>query len=377
MPAASPSACPATALHLKPRSVKAESKAPPSTTSSGAADAPAGLVYVTDEAPGIARRRHGKGFSYRAPDGRCLSDRRELDRIRRLAIPPAYTDVWICPRPDGHLQATGRDGRGRKQYRYHPEWRTAQDTQKFDRMREFGRALPRIRDRVRRDLQQAPAPGVPRRLVLATIVRLLDTTLVRVGNDVYARTNGSFGLTTLRGRHATVRGSVLKLRFKGKSGVLHDVLVDDPRVSRVVRRCQAMPGQELFQYTGDDGEPCTVSSQDVNDYLRECSGADFTAKDFRTWHASALALGMLATEVDAAVTRERLNEVLADVAARLRNTVAVCRKSYVHPEVLAAALSGDLPRLLQTAPGRVPLRGLSVPERQLMCFLAGTCKRRR
>jgi DNA topoisomerase-1 len=332
-------------------------------------------VYVTDELPGIIRRRQGKGFAYRGPGGARLNDPAELERIRKLAIPPAYTSVWICPRADGHLQATGRDARGRKQYRYHPEWRTARDTHKFDRMREFGRALPRIRARVQRDLKQPAGTSVPRQLVLATIVRLLDTTLVRIGNDVYARTNGSYGLTTLRGRHATVRGSVLKLRFKGKSGVRHDVSLDDPRVSRVVRRCQAMPGQELFQYTGDDGEPCTVTSQDVNDYVRECAGAEFTAKDFRTWHASAHALGLLAEEIDGPVTRQRLNEVLADVAGRLGNTVAVCRKSYVHPDVLEAALSGDLPGLLQTAPGRVPLRGLSVPERQLMCFLAGRCRR--
>ena len=340
--------------------------------------APAGLVYVTDEGPGIARRRSGKGFSYRTPSGQCLRDRAELDRIRRLAIPPAYTRVWICPRPDGHLQATGRDARGRKQYRYHPDWRIARDTDKFTRMAAFGEALPRIRARVKRDLEAKGAAGVvPRDTVLATLVRLLDTTLVRVGNDVYARENGSYGLTTLKTRHARVSGAVLKLRFKGKSGVVHEVALEDPRVARVVRRCQSMPGQELFQYTGDDGTPCDVSSQDVNDYLRECSGEGFTAKDFRTWHASALALGLFAGRAAEPVTKQGVVEVLTEVARRLGNTVAVCRKSYVHPDVVAAAASGELAALMAAAPARVQRRGLTVPERQLLCFLAGACAPRR
>jgi len=339
--------------------------------------APAGLVYVTDEGPGISRRRSGKGFSYRAPGGQCLRDRAELDRIRRLAIPPAYTRVWICPRPDGHLQATGRDARGRKQYRYHADWRVARDTDKFTRMRAFGEALPRIRARVKRDLEAKGAGGVSRETLLATLVRLLDTTLVRVGNDVYARENGSYGLTTLKTRHAKVDGAVLKLRFKGKSGVVHEVALEDPRVARVVRRCQHMPGQELFQYTGEDGTPCDVSSQDVNDYLRECAGDSFTAKDFRTWHASALALGLFGARAGEPCTKQGIVEVLTEVAGRLGNTVAVCRKSYVHPDVVTAAASGELAALLDVAPARVQRRGLSVPERQLLCFLAGACKPKR
>lgn len=342
----------------------------PRRTGLTSATAPTGLVYVCDDVPGISRQRHGSGFSYRAPGGQRLRDPGELDRIRRLAIPPAYTRVWICPRPDGHLQATGRDARGRKQYRYHPDWRVARDADKFDRMLQFGQALPRIRARVRRDLAAKPGSGVARDTVLATVVRLLDTTLVRVGNDVYARTNGSYGLTTLRNRHAQVSGSVLRLRFKGKSGVVHEVSVDDPRVAKVVRRCQAMPGQELFQYAAADGTACVVSSQDVNDYLRACGGADFTAKDFRTWHASAHALHELAQAVDEPATKARINEVLADVASRLGNTVAVCRKSYVHPGVLDAALAGSLARCRAAAAGKPARRGLTVAERQLLCFLA-------
>jgi DNA topoisomerase-1 len=359
------------ARHLVPEpALRSRNATPPDPA------APAGLVYVTDEGPGIARRRSGKGFSYHTPSGQCLRDRAELDRIRRLAIPPAYTRVWICPRPDGHLQATGRDARGRKQYRYHADWRIARDTDKFTRMAAFGEALPRIRARVRRDLE-AKGGGVPRDTLLATLVRLLDTTLVRVGNDVYARENGSYGLTTLKTRHAQVNGAVLKLRFKGKSGVVHEVALEDPRVARIVRRCQSMPGQELFQYTGEDGAPCDVSSQDVNDYLRDCTGEGFTAKDFRTWHASALALGLLAAGAGEPATKQGIVEVLTEVARRLGNTVAVCRKSYVHPDVVAAAASGELGALMAAAPARVQRRGLSVPERQLLCFLAGVCKPRR
>lgn len=303
-----------------------------------------------------------------------MRDKAEIDRIRRLAIPPAYTQVWICPRADGHLQATGRDARGRKQYRYHPDWRIARDADKFGRMLAFGKALPKIRARVRQDLAaQEPGSPMPRPAVLAALVRLLDTTLVRVGNDVYARTNGSYGLTTLKVRHAKVSGSVLRLRFKGKSGVSHEVSLDDPRVARIVRRCQAMPGQELFQYTDADGGLHAVTSQDVNGYLRECSGADFTAKDFRTWHASALALALLAAEAEAPCTKVRINEVLADVAGRLGNTVAVCRKSYVHPLLLQAALDGELAQRVASVAGRGAAGRLPAAERKMLCFLTGCC----
>jgi len=292
------------------------------------ADVPRGLVYVSDEQPGIRRIRKGDGFVYRKPDGRPLRAQAELARIRKLAIPPAYEDVWICPDPRGHVQATGRDARGRKQYRYHPEWRAHRDAGKFERMLEFGAALPRIRRCVTKDLE-GPVGERPRRgTVLATIVRLLDTTLVRVGNDEYARENKSYGLTTLRNRHVAVDGSTLKLKFRGKSGVLHEVELEDPRVARVVRRCQAMPGQELFTYVDEEGTLRTVGSADVNAYIREASGAEFTAKDFRTWHGTVHAL-MLWAEQMAAEAAKRLsaNEVLAEVARRLGNTVAVCKKS--------------------------------------------------
>lgn len=338
-----------------------------------------GLRYVSDAMPGIRRLRHGNGFRYRQPDGRTLRDAHELQRIRRLAIPPAYEEVWICPLPEGHLQATGRDARGRKQYRYHPGWREARDADKFVRMAEFGAALPRIRARVKRDLQ---APVGSRASVLAALVRLLDTTLVRVGNDEYARTNGSYGLTTLRNRHAAVKGSVLRLRFRGKSGVWHEVALDDPRVARIVRACQAMPGQELFQYEDESGQLHCVDSGDVNDYLREIletpkraraskakSSADFTAKDFRTWHASVHALQLLCTlPKSGPVSRRAANEVLREVARRLGNTLAVCRKSYVHPGLMAAAAERGLTHLASAEARRC--RGLSAVECRLRAFLA-------
>ena len=333
---------------------------------------PQRLHYVSDAVPGIRRERRGKGFRYIGPDGQPLRDRAELDRIRRLAIPPAYTQVWICGSPAGHIQATGRDARGRKQYRYHPDWRRARDADKFERMLEFGDALPRIRARVERDLKASdPRPG--RETVLATVVRLLDTTLVRIGNDEYARSNGSYGLTTLRNRHARVQGPEITLQFRGKSGVLHRVALEDPRVARIVRRCQAMPGQALFQYVGEDGELRGVGSEDVNDYLREASGDEFTAKNFRTWHASVHALALLGELPgergdDEPFTRRELNDVLADVAKRLGNTVAVCRKSYVHPRVLEAT-QARLRAASEAVAAMGRRRGWSVAERQLVAFL--------
>ena len=340
---------------------------------------PCGLVYVADTSPGIVRRRRGKGFSYHGLAGQPVRDGAELERIRRLAIPPAYTQVWICPLPQGHLQATGRDARGRKQYRYHAEFREARDAEKFARMLEFGQSLPSIRARVARDLATPLHPGVRRETVLATLVRLLDTTLVRVGNDEYARTNGSYGLTTLRNRHASVQGSTLRLRFRGKSGITHEVALSDPRVARVVRHCQALPGQELFQYVDEAGQTHCVGSLDVNEYLRRLSGADFTAKDFRTWHASSTALSLLLQGGAAAAAKGRINEVLAEVARRLRNTVAVCRKSYVHPELLDMARQGRLVALVAAAvSGCRARRGLAPEERRLLCLLSalrGTARR--
>ncbi len=336
--------------------------------------APPGLMYVCDDVPGISRQRRGKGFVYRKPDGTALSDAAQLQRIRALAIPPAYTQVWICTRANGHIQATGRDARGRKQYRYHAAWREAQDSDKYQRLQAFAAVLPRIRRVVQRDLALPVGQQIRRDSVLATIVRLLDTTLVRVGNHSYARSNGSFGLTTLRGRHAQLQGSRLKLRFKGKSGVQHEVAVEDPRIARIVRRCQSLPGQELFQYLDEDGQPRAVDSADVNDYLRQASGGDFTAKDFRTWHGSVHALALAAKEPpapDASLTARRsaAKLVLAEVARRLGNTVAVCRKAYVHPDVLAL-VSGEgvaLPAS-EIAPARKA--GLTADERRLLAFLA-------
>lgn len=298
---------------------------------------PAGLVWVSDTQPGLRRERRGDAFVYLDPQGRELTDERRLQQIRKLAIPPAYTDVWICPQPNGHLQATGRDARGRKQYRYHPDFRAHREDHKFERLREFGQALPRIRQRVAADLQASARGGPSRTLVLATLVRLLDTTVMRVGNDEYARGNRSYGLTTLRRRHAGLRGNQLRLRFRGKHGVLHEVALDDPQVARVVRRCQQLPGQELFHYVGEDGEPHAVGSSEVNDYLEEAAGERFTAKDFRTWHGSVHALELMRVACRECEGAPRLAPVVAEVARRLGNTPAVCRKAYVHPAVLALA----------------------------------------
>ena len=336
---------------------------------------PVGLVHVSDDAPGICRLRRGQGFTYRQADGGRLSDAAQLARIRKLAIPPAYTAVWICPLPRGHLQATGRDARGRKQYIYHVEWRRARDETKFDRLPEFGAALPRIRARVTRDLDAPVGSPVLRQTVIAAIVRLLDTTLVRVGNDEYARANGSFGLTTLRKRHVAVKGSQLRLRFRGKSRITHEVTLDDRRITRLVRRCQSLPGQELFQYLDDASEAHSIGSMDVNDYLRLASGGDFTAKDFRTWHGSVHTLQLwhlLAASEQASQTAETANRLLAEVARRLGNTVAVCRKSYVHPQILAL-LSGEAPGQWPVSAEAPPRKtGLTTGERRFLAFLSAT-----
>ena len=341
----------------------------PSPVSAAVAETPRGLVWLGDDKPGIRRERVADGFAYRGLDGRLIRNAAEIRRIRALAIPPAYEQVWISPLSNGHLQATGRDARGRKQYRYHPEWRLARDAGKFERMLEFGAALPRIRTRVKTDLA-APIVAAPQReTVLATLVRLLDTTLVRVGNDEYARTNRSFGLTTLRNRHAAVKGSRIRLKFRGKSGIEHEVDLDDPRVARVVRRCQAMPGQDLFQYEDEAGGVRAVGSAEVNDYIRAASGSDFSAKDFRTWHGSVHALGLWADRCSADATcRRSANQLLSEVARRLGNTVAVCRKSYVHPrvlETLASEVDAEVLARLNTK----RRAGLSTAERRLLAFL--------
>jgi DNA topoisomerase-1 len=307
----------------------------------------AGLRYVNDSMPGIRRRRAGKGFTYLDSNGRRLTDRATLARIRSLAIPPAYSDVWISPHPNGHIQATGRDARGRKQYRYHPRWRAVRDETKFGRMLAFSEALPRIRKRVEKDLSR---PGLPREKVLATVVRLLELTGIRVGNDEYARTNQSFGLTTLRDDHVEVSGSTMRFEFRGKSGKVHQVSLSDRRVARIVARCQSLPGEDLFQYVDDEGVHQTIGSSDVNDYLREIAGDDFTAKDFRTWSGTLLAMGALEELGPALSEREAKSTIVAAidrVAARLNNTRAICRKYYVHPVIFETYLAGDL---LQTIP---------------------------
>jgi DNA topoisomerase-1 len=315
---------------------------PPGVVDAQEAAAEAGLRYVSDERPGITRRRSGSGFAYRMPDGSPVRDKATLERIRSLAIPPAYRDVWICPHANGHIQATGRDDKGRKQYRYHPRWREVRDAAKFDHMMEFAAALPGIRARVDADMKK---PGMPREKVLATIVHLLETTLIRVGNDDYVKQNGSFGLTTLRNKHVQVDGSELRFSFKGKSGKTWKLGLKDRRVARIVRQSQELPGQELFQYVDADGQPRDVSSDDVNEYLREIAGADVTAKDFRTWAGTvlaALALQEAERFNTQAAAKRNIRAAIEAVSARLGNTPTICRKCYVHPEILDCYLDEAL-----------------------------------
>jgi DNA topoisomerase-1 len=316
--------------------------APPGVVDAKEAAAEAGLRYVSDERPGITRRRSGKGFAYRMPDGSPVRDEATLERIRSLAIPPAYRGVWICPHANGHIQATGRDDKGRKQYRYHPRWREVRDAAKFEHMMEFAAALPAIRARVDADLKK---PGMPREKVLATIVHLLETTLIRVGNDDYAKQNNSFGLTTLRNRHVEVDSSELRFSFKGKSGKSWRLGIKDRRVARIVRQCQELPGQELFQYVDADGEIRDVNSDNVNEYLREIAGAEVTAKDFRTWAGTvlaALALQECERFTNQAGAKRNIRAAIEAVAARLGNTPTICRKCYVHPEIFDCYLGDAL-----------------------------------
>ncbi|MHC2087029.1 DNA topoisomerase IB [Methylobacterium sp. CM6244] len=307
----------------------------------------AGLTYVDADRPGLTRRRSGMGFSYRDAKGKPVRDPKILKRVRSLAVPPAYTDVWICPRADGHIQATGRDAKGRKQYRYHPDFRQARDSTKFEHIMAFADALPAIRARVDEDMSRR---GLSREKVLATIVHLLETTLIRVGNDDYARTNKSYGLTTLRDPHVTVAGTELTFRFKGKSGKMWNLSVKDRRVARIVKSCQDLPGQELFQYIDDAGETRDVTSADVNAYLREITGQEITAKDFRTWAGTVLA-ALALQEFEAfdseAKAKKNLRAAIESVSARLGNTPTICRKCYIHPEILDGYLEGAL--LIQVA----------------------------
>ncbi len=331
---------------------------------------PQDLRYVDDRRPGITRKLLRGHFVYFDPQGRRIHDEDEIKRINALAVPPAYTDVWICPDPLGHLQATGRDARNRKQYRYHVRWREIRDATKYERMAAFADALPKIRSHVARDLR---LPDMPWEKVVATVVRLLDVTLMRVGSVEYARENHSFGLTTLRKRHAAVRAAHLCFHFRGKSGIEHEVEVDDPRVARIVRQCMDLPGRELFQYVDEDGTRRPVGSSDINDYLREASGADFTAKDYRTWAGSVFALAALRgiEPESAAHAHKHLVETIKNVAARLRNTPAVCRRCYIHPAVIEAFEAGELDDL----PKVRTRRGLKADEAAFAALLAREARR--
>ncbi|CAN5552809.1 DNA topoisomerase IB [soil metagenome] len=320
--------------------------------------------YVDDGSPGIKRLRSGRGFTYVAVDGHRIRDAASLKRFRRLVIPPAWTNVWICPSVDGHIQVTGRDARGRKQYRYHPRFREVRDETKYARMIEFASALPSIRARIDQDLSRA---GVSRERVLATVVRLLEITLIRIGNEEYARDNGSFGLTTMRSRHVDVEGSTITFSFRGKSGKSHVVKVSDRRVAKIVARCHDLPGEVLFQY--DDEGLRAIESSDVNDYLRAVSGDAFTAKDFRTWAGTVLAAEALAPLAE--VSQKGIATAVKAVAGRLGNTPAVCRRCYIHPEVFESFADGSLGpalnvRAVDEAP---PTASLSALERAVLRLL--------
>ena len=329
------------------------------------------LRYVTDDHPGFRRLQSGKGFRYVGVNGQVLRRKDVVDRIRRLAIPPAWTDVWICPDPRGHLQATGRDAKRRKQYRYHPDWRATRDETKFHRMQAFARALPILRRRTRADLARL---GLPREKVLATLVQLLERSLIRVGNEEYARQNDSFGLTTMRDKHVRVSGGTVRFQFRGKSGKRHTIDVNDWRLAQVVKQCRDLPGQELFQYVDEGGRRQRVGSGDLNAYLREVTGEDFTSKDFRTWWGTVLATTALRElEPGRNKTHAEKNVLLAveAVAGLLGNTRAVCRKSYVHPGVIDCYVEGSLARILdrRTKAAARPAAGLRPDEVALLAVL--------
>lgn len=302
----------------------------------------AGLRYVNDDQPGYTRKPKDDDFEYFDTDGKPIRDETRILRIQRIAIPPAYKDVWICPSTNGHIQATARDARGRKQYRYHERWREARDENKYDRMIVFGQALPKIRRQVNKDMG---LPDLPRNKVLATVVHLLGRTFIRIGNEEYARENQSFGLTTMRNRHVDVKGAKLSFNFKGKSGVKHEIDVSDRRLANIIRKLQDLPGQDIFQYEDEGGEVKNVTSQDVNDYLQEVTGEAFTAKDFRTWAGTvltAMALNAQGPVENEAQAKKNIKDAIAAVSKILGNTPTVCRKCYVHPVVLEAYLDGDM-----------------------------------
>jgi DNA topoisomerase-1 len=307
----------------------------------------AGLRYVTDDKPGIQRQRRGKSFIYIDVNGKRIRDPEEIQRINALAIPPAYRDVWICPLPNGHLQATGRDAKGRKQYRYHPLWRTVRDQTKFTRLLIFSQALPTIRQQLAQDLALR---GLPKRKVLAAVVQIMELTRIRVGNEEYARTNQSYGLTTLQDDHVAISGSTIRFSFRGKSGVEHDMKLTDRRLARIVKQCQEIPGQDLFQYVDEDGSYQTIGSADVNEYLREMTGEDFTAKDFRTWAGTVLAashLMQVGSFTSQTAAKKNITQAIKAVAAHLGNRPATCRKYYVHPAILDCYLNETLHQIME------------------------------
>lgn len=357
---------------------KKNGKSPPADVVASAREAR--LRYVTDSMPGITRRRKHQEFDYTDPGGKRVRDSSLLGRIRRLAIPPAWEEVWICPREDGHLQATGRDARGRKQFRYHADWRKVRDANKYDRMIAFGRALPKIRRRINRDLARR---GLSREKVLATVVRLLETTLIRVGNTEYARANSSYGLTTLHDRHVNVKGSKITFYFRGKSAKKHVIELEDPKLARIVRRCRDLPGYELFQYVDETGNPVSISSNDVNDYLRAIGGAEFTAKDFRTWAGTVLAarafqeFKRFASKLEA---RRNMIEAIEAVARILGNTPAICRRCYVHPVILDTYLDGTLVRRLKKCAEQKltrDIKNLRPEEAAILMLLQSSLQRKR
>jgi DNA topoisomerase-1 len=329
----------------------------------------AGLQYVSDDCPGYTRKPRNGEFEYLDTQGKRIRDEQRILRLKRLAIPPAWTDVWICPSSTGHVQATGRDARRRKQYRYHERWRELRDENKFDRLTDFAKALPKIRRRVAKDLKLR---GLPREKVLATVVRLLERTFIRIGNEEYARENKSFGLTTIKNRHVTVRGPHLRFRFRGKSGRQHEVDITDRRIAKIVSKCQDLPGQDLFQYVSDDGESRNVTSQDVNDYLREITNENFTAKDFRTW-AGTLLTAIALNAQDEFETKKQakanLKTAISAVARLLGNTPAICRKCYVHPAIVEAYLHGRQIAGLGEAIGTPDNINLRAVERAVSKFL--------
>lgn len=345
------------------------------TPSSLNGELPATLRYVSDALPGIARLRAGKHFRYLHADGSVVRDEATLKRIAKLAVPPAYEDVWICAAADGHLQATGRDARGRKQYRYHPQWSAARGATKFGRMRAFARALPKIRRAVARDLT---LPGLSHRKVVATVVRLLERTLIRVGNEEYATANNSYGLTTLRSKHAAFPNSqTFELSFVGKSKTRHRIRMTDRRLAPIVRRCRELPGQRLFQYVGDDDQPHAIESSDVNAYLREVSGEDLTAKDFRTWFGTVEFVEALRSCDPTESKEQRLANIrsaLESVSGQLRNTVAVCKKSYVHPDLIEAYAQGTLQLATPSATNGKAMTGLTSIERLTLRLLPSARK---